>query len=226
MRTSLVRGLAVLAGALGVVSIAGAAEPYANGLAVAREVAASDGSRFLMTVRPPADRGVDPRIFDVMEFNGGKQVSSKASQTREEAFAQSTAQKTVITTEDNDLVDVSGYKIEVQVVSLAVNCSGQFAAKFKKVNLNGQKTVEVSVFGASSMTVTAYPTKGDVDAYVFPGGGTEDCSHSIRAAGQLDFAACIVSSCSAATNGFDGDVHNPFSSQATFVASWAAVIAN
>ena len=67
---------------------AAASEPFAKGLAVAREVAASDGSRFLVTVKPPADRGVDPRIFSAFELSAGKATDKSAAlRSREEAAA-------------------------------------------------------------------------------------------------------------------------------------------
>jgi len=223
MRTSVVRGLAVVAGTLFLATAAGAAEPFAKGMAVARELASSDGTRFLVTVRPPADRGVDPRIFDALEIVPGKQASTKAYSSREALASEAASAK--VEEKDEDIVDVSDYKVRIEALA-AAGCSAEFVAKFKKVNLNGKKFFEITAAGASAMTVTAFPTKGDVDTYVFEGSEIDACQRSIKPAGQLDVATCFFPTCTAAVVGFDAWVYNPFSSQATYVASFVGVFVN
>jgi hypothetical protein len=194
-----------------------AADEFAKGMAVAREFSGKDGHRFVFTVTPPKDRGVDPRVFDFFE------VSSRA----DKAVRLGATKKVEGEVEDlGDPVDVSGYRIKVEAAALATCDDDLPIIKFKKVNLNGHKFVNVDVVGAAAMFVSAYPTKNDVDAAITIGADETVCGISEKAAGQFDIVDCVESNCNAANEFLTGGVYNPFSSQATWVGAVSVVFAH
>jgi hypothetical protein len=144
-----------------------AAEELAKGAAVAREIRTMTGDRFLLTVRPPADRAVDPRIFDVIEVvSGGNARSLRSGASHAAKVWGGAAELAAAESQSNDgLVDVSDYALELEALS-AASCDTGASLKFKKVNLGGKKTVTLTA-AVSGMFVTVFPTKGDVDAGVY-----------------------------------------------------------
>lgn len=67
-----------------------------------------------------------------------------------------------------------------------------------------------------AMVVIAFPTKGDVDAYVYDENSQVYCAAGVNAAGKMDYAACSNPSC--LSGDLTGEVYNPLSSQASYVA--------
>jgi hypothetical protein len=228
MRTSLVRGLAVVAGALGVVSMAGAAEPFAKGVAVARELADAEGHRFVITFTAPAGRGVDPRVMDAFDISfsretpsASKPVTRATSLGESGVFAQIAAHKaTTAGDPEEDAVDVSGYTIDVHLLS-TTGCRGTLKiVKSKPANLNAGAFLAVRASdGPAAMEVTAYPTSGDVDAGVAVNDGDSVCSVSDKGKGTLDVAGCSESSCNPAGDVLTGEILNVTGSSAKFVGA-------
>jgi len=193
-----------------------AAEEFARGMPVAREFSGQDGHRFVFTVTPPKDRGVDPRVFDFFE------VSSRA----DKAVRLGATRKVEGEVEDlGDPIDVSGYRIKIEAAALATCDDDLPIVKFKKVNLNGHKDVHVDVVGAAAMFAQAYPTKNDVDTAITVGASETICGISEKPAGQFDLVDCVETSCNATNEFFTGGVFNPFSSQATWVGAITVVFA-
>jgi hypothetical protein len=194
-----------------------AAESYAKGMAVAREMNTRDGHRYLLTVTPPADRGVDPRVFDAIEIVSGGEAEQAAGSARK-------AEKTASQTGDDEAVDVSDLHLKLESLSAASCTIRQSGLKFKKVSLNGHRLITLQIFGASAAMVVVYPTKGDVDAGVLNSDGSA-CHTSLRNAGELDVAAC--NNC-----GLSGGspllavIENPLSSQASYVGGFIWVEVN
>jgi hypothetical protein len=216
-QSSLSRVACALLAACALASSATAAETFAKGTAVAREYRTEQGARFLLTVTPPADRGVDTRIFDVIEVSSGGETGIP--------FAEAARGKDgVATTESNeDLVDVSDLHLRLELLSATATCDVRGSIKYKKVNLNGKKKTTVSFSGAATAIVAVYPTKGDVDARIKGPDGTT-CDASIRKAGEFDVAAC--NNCAGAVTFMTGEIENPFSSQASYVGGFIGVFVN
>ena len=194
-----------------------AAESYAKGMAVAREMHTRDGHGYLLTVTPPADRGVDPRVFDAFEIVSGGEAAQAAVSARK-------VEKTASPTGVDETVDVSDLHLKLESLSAASCTIRQAGLKFKKVSLNGHRLITLQIFGASAATVVVYPTKGDVDAGVLNSDGSA-CHTSLRNAGELDVAAC--NNC-----GLTGGspliavIENPLSSQASYVGGFIWVEVN
>lgn len=199
-------------GALGLLSgPAMAAEEFAKGMAVAREIASRDGQRFVVTARPPADRGVDPRVFDLVRFEESGATASEHKDTPQV---------------EGDALDLSGYRIRIEALA-ASSCSIQVPyVKFGKVSLGGGKAVIIDTVGAASVFVSVYPTKGDVDALTTFGPDDTICNLSEKNSGQFDFAKCFDSACNPSGDLISGWIHNPLPSQAQFVGSIAVTFAH
>ena len=197
-----------------------AAEEFAKGMAVARELVAHEGHKFVFTVTPPPDRGVDPRVFDMFEVEdraekGGSVFGMPKKEKAPEL-------------DDIEALDLSGYRIQIEDVGAlaATSCSLRVGlVKYKKVKLNGDAYVAVVVTGATAMFVSAYPTKGDVDAGIGRGPEGTLCSVSTKGAGQFDFAKCSESTCNAAGELLTGVIVNALSSQAEYVGAIAVTFA-
>lgn len=216
MRTTVVSGVTLLGG-LVLATWAGAADTHAKGIAVAREVRTEQGHRFLLTVIPPPDRGVDTRIFDVIEVTSGGDVGTPFGK-------EATGKVEVATTEsDEDLVDVSDLHLRLEILSAAASCDIRGTIKYKKVNLSGKKKTSADFPGASAAIVAVYPTKGDVDARVLGPDGTT-CHASSRNTGEFDLAAC--NNCAGVGAFVTGVIENPFSGAATYVGGFAGVFVN
>ena len=188
---------------------ASAAEDAASlGKAVRRDVADGRGNRFAVTVTPPAERAVDRRVFDSIE------VSAGAADASAEAEADA----------GGELVDVSGYVVEVEPLSLAATCTSQVTVKIKPVNLAGKKFFNVtSPTPPIFVAVTAFPKSGNVDALVLD--GSTPCKTSTKPAGQLDNASCVSSTCTGSSI-LIGQIKNPASAAATYVGAINMVFSN
>jgi hypothetical protein len=216
MRKTGVSGVTLLVGSLALATGAGAAETYAKGFAVAREYRTEQGHRFLLTVTPPPDQGVDTRIFDVIEVSTGGEVGKPA--------AKEAAKIELANAESNEnLVDVSGLRLRLEILSATASCEIRGSVKYKKVNLNGHRDTRIEFEGASAALVAVYPTKGDVDARILGPDGTT-CHSSLRNAGEFDLAAC--NNCTGNGEFVTGVIENPFSASATYVGGFAGVFVN
>jgi hypothetical protein len=196
------------------------AEELARGTPVAREFRTRGGERFLVTITPGPDRGVDPRIFDAIEIGsdeGFASTSNAAALWADRASSHAPKSPTSKAADDAGVVDVSGYHMRIESVSTtAASCNASYVAKLNKVNLNGKKSFFVDGSGIVALLVTAFPTKGDVDTYVYAGDSVTPCDSGENTAGHLDYAACSSSSCTSGS--LTAEVYNPFSSQASYVA--------
>jgi hypothetical protein len=171
------------------------------GKAVRRDVADASGNRFAVTVRPPADRPVDLRVFDVIEVSadGGDSVSAASAEA------------------GGDLVDVSGYVVEVEPLSALATCTQKITVKNKPVSLGGNKSFTVTSSSPPLfVAVTAFPKSGNVDTYVLD--GSTPCNSSKKPAGQLDNATCVAASCTGTAN-LIGQIKNPASAGATYAGA-------
>ena len=200
-------GLAAMAfvAAAGAASAAG--EDAFAGKAVRRDVADASGNRFAVTVTPPADREVDRRFFDSIEVSAG---DSDASEAAAEA--------------GGEPVDVSGYVVEVEPLSLAATCTSKVTVKLKPVSLGSKKTFLVkSTTPPIFMAVTAFPKSGNVDAAVL--NGSTPCNSSKKPSGQLDNASCVSSTC-VGSSLLIGEIKNPSNSGANYVGAVNMVFSN
>lgn len=198
-------GMAFVAAAW--VSPAAGADALA-GKAVRRDVTDAGGNRFAVTVRPPADRAVDMRVFDALE------ISADDAGTVAEASADTGA----------GLVDVSGYAVEIEPLNAAATCTQKITVKNKPVSLGGNKSFSVT---ASSpplfVAVTAFPKSGNVDTYVL--NGSTPCGSSKKPSGQLDNATCVAATCTGTAN-LIGQIKNPASSTASYAGAINMVFSN
>ncbi len=198
-----------------------AAEEFAQGMAVARELG-HEGHRVLFTVTPPADRGVDPRVFELFEVEdrAEKGVSAAGMPQKEKSTEP----------DDAEALDVSGYSVRIEEVggSAASSCriSVPFV-KFQKAKLSSNHYFRAIVPGAAAMFVSSFGTKGDVDAAVFRKSEIDGtlCSRSTKGAGQFDLAKCSEGSCNAAGEVLVGVIVNLTSGDAEFVGSIVATFA-
>lgn len=182
-------GLAVAVSGALAASAPAAEEAAFAGKAVRREIADARGNRVAVTLTPPADRAVDTRVFDALEVSVGDAPASTA-----------TAQGS------GEPVDVSGYRVELEVLSAAATCTSQVTLKTKPVNLAGNKSFTVtSPQPPIFVAVTAFPKSGNVDARVL--NGSTPCSSSTKGSGQLDNASCVSSTCTG-TSVLIGEIKN------------------
>jgi hypothetical protein len=193
-----------------------AAEEFATGMAVAREFVAHEGHRFLFTVTPPADRAVDPRVFDIFE------VEDRA----EKGVGLAAMSPTQKDSEpgDAEALDLSGYTVRIEEVraSAATSCSLSVPfVKFKKAKLSGGHYFRAVATGAAAMFVSSFGTKGDVDAAIFRGSEINGtlCSRSTKGAGQFDLAKCSEGNCNAGGEVLVGVIVNFLSADAEFVGA-------
>ncbi len=193
-----------------------AAEEFAKGMAVARELVAHEGHSVLFTVTPPADRGVDPRVFDLFELEDraekGVGIAGMLPKQKDSG------------PDDAEALDLSGYSVRIEEVgaSAATNCTLSVPfVKFKKVKLRGGFYFRVAATGTAAMFVSSYGTKGDVDAAIFRGSEIDGtlCSKSTKGAGQFDLAKCSQGACPPAGEVLVGVIINLLSADAEFVGA-------
>jgi hypothetical protein len=211
MGTSRASWLAAIAGTLVLTGAAFAADAgrFAVGQTVVRELADSHGHRFAITVTPPADRAVDAAFFDAFELAGEPtgQPGFKSGQIK---------QAPVTAADDEEPIDVSGYKVTVESLNAAACSVNLQAAKRKPVSLGPRKELQLTSINSEVMTVTAWPTSNDVDVQIDYNGGV--CQISEKNKGELDIAGCIATSCTNSGT-MSAYVYNPFSNTAKYVAS-------
>lgn len=193
-----------------------AAEEFARGVAVAREFVAHEGHRIRFTVTPPADRGVDPRTFDLFEVEdrAEKGVTATGMPRKEKDPAP----------DDAEALDVSGYSVRIEEVSASAATSCRLSVplvKFKKAKLSGGSYFRVISTGPTAMFVSSFGTKGDVDAAIFRRSEIDGtvCSKSLKGAGQFDLAKCSEGTCNAAGEVLVGVIANFLSGDAEFVGA-------
>ncbi len=192
-----------------------AAEEFAKGMAVARELVGHEGHRFLFTVTPPPDRAVDPRAFDLFEVEDraetGVGIAGMPQKEKDPG------------PDEAEALDVSDYSVRIEEVgaSAATTCTLSIPfVRFKKAKLSGNHYFRAAAPGAAAMFVSSYGTKGDVDAAVFRGPEfTTLCSYSTKGGGQFDLAKCNEGSCNAGGEVLTGIIINQLSADAEFVGA-------
>jgi hypothetical protein len=128
--------------------------------------------------------------------------------------------------ESADDLDVSGYGIEVQALSMPACSASVTIAKGKPSSLAGDHFLYVrSTDGAAHATAVAYPTSGDVDTGILINDDIE-CKVSEKAKGNLDIASCTNSACNAARDTVTAVIANPTSSSAKFIGAFTLVYSN
>ena len=199
-----------------------AAEEFAPGTEVSRELVAHDGQRILFTVTPPEGRAVDPRIFDLFSVEDGAEKAANAPGL----FRKGSDTEPVA----GDAIDVSGYIVNVERVGAAANtCTLQVAlAKFQKTKLTADHYYYVRAKGPADMIVAAYGITGDVDAAVFRGLETTGtlCSKSTKGFGQLDLAKCNQGSCNTSGDTLSGAIANFQTKDVEFVGAITITFVN
>ena len=199
-----------------------AAEEFANGMAVAREVVAHEGQRFLFTVTPPADRGVDARVFDMFEVEDRAETrASVAGMGQKEKDAG---------LDDAEALDLSGYSVRIEEVgaSAATSCRlSVLFVKYQKAKLSANHYFKVTAAGAAAMFVSSFATKGDVDAAIFRKSEIDGtlCSKSTKGAGQFDLAKCNEGTCNAGGEVLVGTILNFLTTDAEFVGAMTVTFA-
>lgn len=152
------------------------------------------GNVMRVTVTPPTGKSVDMGVLDFADV----QIVA-ADRTDEGAAPRNlpptppSGVKTPRPTTDR-VIDFSGYTVTMDLVT-AASCSvaGYYTSSTVSLSASSWYTMQTAS-GAEYITVTAYPTSGDVDVYTYS--GTTQCSSSTRDAGYIDVAGCYSSSCS------------------------------
>jgi hypothetical protein len=223
MRTSHAVFAAVLA--VNLVPTARASDVNADlkGVSLVRIVSDNAGGRFQVTVTPPPDRAVDPRFMEDFEITVSADAAAYNSRPGIGVAAEATSK--VDADPDEEPVDVSGYRVSVEPLSLQ-GCSSKVAiAKSKPTNLVKGATAFFEVKGAASMTVTAFPTSGDVDASILIN-NSQTCGSSKKGKGTLDVVTCVNQLCNPNQDTLRGVISNPTSTTAKFVGVIDATISN
>ena len=210
-----------LAAAVLMGSPAVALESFAKDVAVTRELADSHGHRFALTFSPPPGRALDPRILDAFEIsvssNGADAAGTLSPGPDVRLLAES----------DDDPIDVSGYRIHLEAVSLA-GCTAEVRiARNKPGILTKLGRVSFLATGASSMTIVAFPTSGNVNIDISVS-NRERCASSGKPEGMLDVAACTLPGC-ADINGteyLEGAITNPRNYNVKYVGVATIVFVN
>lgn len=196
-----------------------AAEEFASGMAVAREITSHEGHSFLFTVTPPPDRGVDPRVFDLFEV--GERAEGGASAAGMLRKENDPGQ------DDAEALDVSGYSVRIEEVRASAASSCRITVpfvKFQKAKLSGNHYFRAIAPGAAAMFVSSFGTKGDVDAAIFRKSEIDGtlCSRSTKGPGQLDLAKCSEGTCNAGGEALVGVIIDLLAGDAEFVGAIGA----
>jgi hypothetical protein len=202
--------LLAAAALLSLASAATAAEAEAfAGKALRRDVRDAQGNRFAVTLRPPAGRVADARLFDVFEVSAGDSSTSFESESNA----------------SREAPDVSGYVLEVEPLSVAATCSSKITVKNSPVTLGAGKSFSVTASAPPLfVSVTSFPKSGNVDAYVL--NGSTPCGSSKKGTGQLDNASCVSSTCTGSSI-LIGQIKNASSSaSAQYVGAINIVLSN
>jgi hypothetical protein len=198
-----------------------ALERFATDVGVTRELADSHGHRFAVTFRPPSGRALDPRILNAFEI-------SISSGTADASGGVSRGPDAVLLAEsDSDPIDVTGYTIQVEAVNLSSCRAEVHIAKSRPGILQLFGRVIFLARGASSMSIVAFPTSGNVDVEISVN-NQERCGSSRKPEGTLDVAACTLPGCND-VNGIDyleGSILNPRASNVKYVGVATIVFAN
>jgi hypothetical protein len=196
-------------------------EAIARDVAVTRMLADSHGHKFAITFKPPAGRELDPRILNAFEIS----VSSNAAGA--DAPVGQNADGILLAESEEDPIDVSGYTIHVEAVSLA-GCRAEVRiARSRPGVLKKLYKVIISSNGASSMSLVAFPTKGNVNVEI----KTNEIGHCVSSGkpeNTLDVATCTLPGCND-VNGtvyLSGEITNPRPYNVKFVGVATMVFVN
>lgn len=198
-----------------------ALEGLARDVGVTRELADSHGHRFAVTFRPPSGRRLDPRILNAFEISISSNTPHAGGVVSREPDALLLAET------DSDPIDVTGYTIQVEAVSLPSCRAEVHIAKNRPGILQLLGNVIFLARGASSMSIVAFPTSGNVDVEVSVN-NQQRCASSRKPEGTLDVAACTLPGCND-VNGIDyleGSILNPRTSNAKYVGVATFVFTN
>ena len=177
-----------LAAAVLMGSPAVALESFAKDMGVTRELADSHGHRFAVTFSPPPGRALDPRILNAFEISVSSNAPDAAGRLAPGPDVRLLAES------DDDPIDVSGYRIHVEAVSLA-GCTAEVRiARSRPGILEKLHKVIISARGASSMSLVAFPTSGNVNIDI-NADGIGHCASSGKPEGTLDVATCTLPAC-------------------------------
>lgn len=173
--------------------------------AVSREIVATDGAIFRVTLVPPVGTDVNPRIFDSLRFEPiDRDVQPKSSPVHR----------------DSAPLDVSGYTVLVDQLSKtqSTSCTGYRNSGYNYY-LSGGAAAQYCPSGTpESLNASAYPKYGDVDVYVQSGSTT--CSSSTVDGGYMDSAGCANSACYTTTRMCAKFVHYYTSSSTSTTYDW------
>jgi hypothetical protein len=197
-----------------------ALEGFATDVGVTRELADSHGHRFAVTFRPPSGRALDPRILNAFEIS----ISSGAADAGAGASLGSDAM--LLAESDSDPIDVTGYTIQVEAVNLS-SCRAEVRiAKSRPGILQLFGKVIFLASGASSMSIVAFPTSGNVNVDISL--NHQRCASSGKPEGTLDVAACTLPGCSNINDVdyLEGSITNPRSSSVKYVGVATIFFAN
>jgi hypothetical protein len=201
-------------------SPAAALETFGKDMAVTRELADAHGHRFAVTFRPPRGRALDPRILDAFKIS----VSSSTGSADRKSGG---ADVQLLEESDGDEIDVSGYTIQVEAVSLAGCTSEVRIARSTPGILTKLGRVSFMARGASSMTVVAWPTSGDVNIDISVS-NRERCASSGKPEGTLDVAVCTLPGCNDINGSeyLEGAITNPRNDDVRYVGAATILFVN
>jgi hypothetical protein len=197
-----------------------AVETFGKDVGATRELADAHGHRFAVTFRPPRGHALDPRILDAFQIS----VSSNTGGADRKSGA---ADVQLLAGSDGDEIDVSGYTIQVEAVSLAGCTSEVRIARSTPGILTKLDRVTFMASGASSMTIVAFPTSGDVNVDISVS-NRERCASSGKPEGSLDVAVCALPGCNAinGTEYLEGAITNPRNEDVRYVGAATIVFVN
>jgi hypothetical protein len=175
----------------------------------------SHGNVIRVTIRPPADRPVDIRLFDgftIEDGGNGFQVSGSSSVGN--SLKALPSQRRVI--------DVSDYEVEIEPVVFS-DCFAQFkGGKDFEFRLGPGKRFVVKARTPEVDFGVAYPTVGDVDVFVIS--GQRQCGASIAPAGFLDYVGCYFLACQNANEQLRVEFRNRLASEPSYYVGVAAFV--
>src|SRR5262245_56959269 len=194
-------------------------EAITRDVAVTRMLADSHGHKFAITFKPPAGRELDPRILNAFEIS----VSSGAAAVG--APVAQNADGILLAESEEDPIDVSGYTIHVEAVTLAGCRSEVRIAKSRPGVLKKLYRFIISASGPSSMSLVAFPTKGNVNIEIKADG---HCVSSGKPENTLDVATCTLPACNDPEFGtyVSGEITNPRPYNVKFVGVATFVFVN
>jgi hypothetical protein len=214
-RTILFRGLVFLFFA----SVVAAEDRISRGLRLAREAAVaaelsamtrpaevtiarirdSVGNTLEVEVTPPLGKSVDPRVVAWIA------VGDESDEA------------------DAEPLDLSGYRIRVDLVSAATSCDLESIEKTKPIKLKGDGVLLIYTDTGVTHSAAGFPTKGDVNVIMLKGKDElAFCDGSVRKGQTLDYGTCILHDCRSGTRLWGAVVNDSETKEATYVAVFQA----